>query len=144
MPWKKGESGKKDACIRSQNARDMQNRSSVARKKNRIDRMAAIDAARDTLCSFIKVTPAISAMYEQMDQKPGKKVTLVDFALKMFTSDAIKRKDPKFLLELIRLGGMHHDQTTEALGGSDNPINVTKKITPEQVREINTMLEDLC
>ena len=144
MPWKKGQSGNKEYRITSENAREMQLRSAEARKKNRIDRMAAIDAARDTLCSFIKVTPAISAMYEQMGEITGKKVMLVDYALKMLMKKAIKRNDAKFLFELIRLGGMHHDQTTEALGGSDNPINVTKKITPEQVREINSMLEDLC
>ena len=78
--------------------------------------------------------------------KENRKATRVLLDLAKMRKKAIATSNVRGYVELLKTVGFHFDQSPEALGGVDNPINVAQKTTiaPEQVKEISSELEGGC
>lgn len=78
--------------------------------------------------------------------KENRKATRVLLDLAKMRKKAIATSNVRGYVELLKTVGFHFDQSPEALGGADNPINVSQKTTiaPEQVKKISEALEDNC
>ena len=78
--------------------------------------------------------------------KENRKAVRVLLDLAKMRNKAIDTNNVRGYIELLKAAGLHFDQSPEALGGVDNPINVAQKTTiaPEQVKEISSELEGGC
>ena len=80
------------------------------------------------------------------DFKENRKAVRVLLDLAKMRQKAISTNNVRGYVELLKTVGFHFDQSPEALGGVDNPINVSQKTTvaPEQVKAISDALEGGC
>lgn len=80
------------------------------------------------------------------DFKENRKATRVLLDLAKMRKKAIDTSNVRGYVELLKTVGFHFDQSPEALGGAENPINVAQKTTiaPEQVKKISSELEGCC
>lgn len=80
------------------------------------------------------------------DFKENRKAVRVLLDLAKMRQKAISTNNVRGYVELLKTVGFHFDQSPEALGGVDNPINVSQKTTiaPDQVKKISEALEGDC
>lgn len=132
--------------ITKENSREMQRRGAEKRKENNQRRFFLIRTGQDILTSKTDVTAEDKEKGAFVGYKFGKKATVGEKAFVDMLWKAKKDGNYKAYVELCKMSGMHFDQSPEALGGSDNPINVAKKVAvaPEQVKEISEELEGCC
>lgn len=80
------------------------------------------------------------------DFKENRKAVRVLLDLAKMRNKAISTNNVRGYVELLKTVGFHFDQSPEAIGGADNPINVSQKTTiaPEQVKKISEDLEGGC
>lgn len=78
--------------------------------------------------------------------KENRKAVRVLLDLAKMRNKAIETNNVRGYVELLKAVGFHFDQSPEALGGAENPINVAQKTTiaPEQVKKIASELEGCC
>lgn len=130
----------------SEEGRRLQLKSAKKRKENREKRMILRDSIIEVLNGTMEVSEAIRQGAGMFGTKLGKKETFGKVATLTILQDVVKKKNWKALAELAKLAGMTHDQSSEALGGSDNPVNIsqTTKISAARVKEISEELENEC
>ncbi|MBR6448382.1 MAG: hypothetical protein IKS96_07135 [Fibrobacter sp.] len=131
----------------SKNASKMQERSVISRREN-----AQRDKAFKMFGNYLLGKKTVSRIdIEQLGDdcqefKENKKAVRVLLDLAKMRKKAIDTNNVRGYVELLKTVGFHFDQSAEALGGADNPINVAQKmsIAPEQVKEISDELEGGC
>lgn len=116
------------------------------RLENQQKRNLLIHAGREIFNAKMDVTDKIKAAAKLIGYKVGRKATFGEVAYLTMMHKALKDGNYKAFTELARLSGMHFDQSPEALGGVENPINVaqTTTVAPEQVKAISEELEGGC
>lgn len=129
-----------------ENARERQRLGVAVRKKNRQDRMVVVNAIREVLNGQMAVPDVVRENFAKIGYKIGKKDTFARVSIAKMMIKAFKNEDYKAMLELAKFAGMSFAESPEALGGADNPINIsqTTKISPARVKEIAQSLEDEC
>lgn len=129
----------------SEQAREYQKRAVIARKENKARRDLIIQCGRDIMNSKMDVSEAVKQAAAKIGYKLGRKATFGEVAFLQMINKALKDGNCKAFVELLKVSGMHFDQSPEALGGSNNPINVqATAVPPEQVRVISDELEGGC
>ena len=79
------------------------------------------------------------------DFKENRKAVRVLLDLAKMRNKAISTNNVRGYVELLKTVGFHFDQSPEALGGADNPLNVQQTVvSPKQVKEISSELEEGC
>lgn len=76
----------------------------------------------------------------------GKKAVRALLDLDIIRETAKKTGNVRGYIELMKFAGVHFDQSSEALGGADNPINYTErqgKPSPEYLDEVNRQAREL-
>ena len=77
--------------------------------------------------------------------KENRKAVRVLLDLAKMRNKAIETNNVRGYVELLKAVGFHFDQSPEALGGADNPLNVQQTVvSPKQVKEISSELEEGC
>lgn len=121
----------------SENARERQLKGAAKRKENNANRNFAIMTMRKYLTSKKVVTERdLAAVGENGELKVGKKATRFEilFAKVMASlenrSELGDRSVERDFAEILKACGAHFDQSKEALGGEENPINVNSRIGP--------------
>lgn len=115
------------------------------RLENQQKRNVLIDAGREIMNSRMKVNDKIKQAAAIIGYKLGRNPTFGEVAYITMMQKAVKDGNYKAFAELAKLSGLHFDQSVEALGGAENPINVQQTtIAPEQVKEISEELEGGC
>ena len=142
--FKKGEIPKGARLFTSENANDYLKERVEANTRNARKRKACIKAARTILTTKIHINDSMRAAMEQLGLDPGNEEDAILVALSRIFAKALKDGNLKDILQIVRLGGCHYDQSEEALGGTENPISVVNAIPAEMVRKINMQLEELC
>lgn len=131
----------------SKNAKKMQERSVAARQEN-IQRDKAFNMFAKYLLGKKSVSRAdIEELGDDCKEfKENRKAVRVLLDLAKMRRKAISTNNVRGYIELLKAVGFHFDQSPEALGGADNPINIAKKVAvaPEQVKEISEELEGCC
>ena len=132
--------------ITKENARINQEKSAKKHKENNERRFFLIRSGQDILTSKADVTDDDWMKAAFVGYKYGKKATVGEKAFIDMLYKAKLDGNYRAFVELCKMSGMHFDQSPEALGGVDNPINVAQKTTiaPEQVKEISSELEGGC
>lgn len=132
--------------ITKENSRELQKRSVEKRIENNERRFFLIRSGQDILTSKADVTDDDRMKASFVGYKYGKKATVGEKAFIDMLYQAKLDGNYKAFVELCKMSGMHFDQSPEAIGGVDNPINVAQKTTiaPEQVKEISSELEGGC
>lgn len=132
--------------ITKENARINQEKSAKKHKENNERRFFLIRSGQDILTSKADVTDDDRMKAAFVGYKYGKKAAVGEKAFIDMLYQAKLDGNYKAFVELCKISGMHFDQSPEALGGVDNPINVAQKTTiaPEQVKEISSELEGDC
>lgn len=130
----------------SETARKAQELAAKKRVENSKKRFFLIRSGQDILVQKKKVSEEDREKAKYVGVKLGKNATVAETVFVSMLADAKKRGDNKAFVELLKVAGMHFDQSPEALGGTENPINVAQKmaIAPEQVKEISEELEGNC
>ena len=130
----------------TEQAREYQKLAVQARYENQRKRNVLIMAGREMLNSKMTVSDKVRAAAKMIGYKIGRKATFGEVAYLTMLNKALKDGNYKAFTELARLSGLHFDQSAEALGGVDNPINVSQKTTiaPDQVKAISDALEGGC
>lgn len=131
----------------AKNAVEFQKRSVEARKEN-----SQRDKAFKMFGNYLLGKKTVSHIdIEQLGDdcqefKENKKAVRVLLDLAKMRKKAIDTNNVRGYVELLKTVGFHFDQSAEALGGADNPINVAQKmsIAPEQVKKISEDLEGGC
>lgn len=131
----------------SNTARERQAASVKSRKEN-IQRDKAYRLFAKYLLAKKTVTVAdIEELESDTEEfKVNRKATRVLLDLAKMRQKAIATANVRGYVELLKTVGFHFDQGKEALGGAENPINVSQKTTiaPEQVKAISDALEGGC
>ena len=131
----------------SNTARERQAASVKSRKEN-IQRDKAYRLFAKYLLAKKTVTEAdIEELEGDTEEfKVNRKATRVLLDLAKMRQKAIATANVRGYVELLKTVGFHFDQGKEALGGAENPINVSQKTTiaPEQVKAISDALEGGC
>lgn len=131
--------------ITKENAAEYQARAVQARLENARKRNVLIDAGREIMNSRMKVNEKIKQAAAIIGYKLGRNPTFGEVAYITMMQKAVKDGNYKAFSELAKLSGLHFDQSVDALGGAENPINVqTTTVAPEQVKEISKELEGDC
>lgn len=130
----------------TEQAREYQKLAVQARYENQRKRNVLIMAGREMLNSKMPVSDKVRAAAKMIGYKIGRKATFGEVAYLTMLNKALKDGNYKAFTELARLSGLHFDQSPEALGGTENPVNVvqTTTIAPEQVKAISDALEGGC
>lgn len=129
----------------SEQAREYQKRAVIARKANKARRDLIIQCGRDIMNSKMDVSEEIQQAAARIGYKMGRKATFGEVAFLQMVNKALKDGNCKAFVELLKVSGMHFDQSPEALGGADNPVHVQAvAVAPEQVKEISEALEGDC
>lgn len=130
----------------TEQAREYQKLAVQARYENQRKRNVLIMAGREMLNSRMTVSDKVRAAAKMIGYKIGRKATFGEVAYLTMLNKALKDGNYKAFTELARLSGLHFDQSDEAIGGAENPINVSQKtiIAPEQVKAISDALESGC
>lgn len=126
-----------------------------AKKKheNSVNRNFAIDMMRSYLLRKKTVTERDAATIgEDTELKVGKRTTRVEvlFAKVLASLESRTERGDRLVerdfAEILKACGMHFEQSSEALGGAENPINYTEHIgkpSPEYMEEINRQAIEL-
>ena len=115
------------------------------RRENAEKRNLLIERGREILNSKMDVTEDDKELAKLIGYKLGKKAPFGEVAFIRMFNAALVQGNYKAFVELGRMIGMHFDQSPEALGGSENPLNVQAvAIAPKQVKDISEALEDNC
>ena len=115
------------------------------RIENQQKRNILINAGREILNSKMDVNDKVKAAAAMIGYKLGRKATFGEVAYLTMIQKALKDGNYKAFTELAKLSGLHFDQSPDALGGVDNPINVSQTVVaPEQVKAISDELEGGC
>ena len=132
--------------ITPEKAREFQLKSAAARTRNCQDRMIVVKAIREVLNGKMAVPDVVRENFAKIGYKIGRKDSFARVSIAKMMIKAFKNEDYKALLELAKFAGMSFAESPEALGGSENPINIsqTTRISPARVKEIAKSLEDEC
>lgn len=115
----------------------------VKAKKANFDTIKAFRTIFDTI---VKTPKAVASDALEAGLDAPKKCTMGEVAFISAFADAINSKNYKALEALAKMAGKHFDQSADALGGSNNPMNVTQStaITPAAMKNIADKLDGLC
>mgnify|MGYP003291535075 CR=1 FL=1 len=128
-----------------ENAQAMRELGLKVRRENAEKRNLLIERGREILNSKMDVTEDDKELAKLIGYKLGKKAPFGEVAFIRMFNAALVQGNYKAFVELGRMIGMHFDQSPEALGGSENPLNVQAvAIAPKQVKDISEALEDNC
>lgn len=128
-----------------ENAALMQQRAVAKRLENNERRFTLMRSTRDQLTAIKKPDDEDRANAEFIGVKLGKKPTVGDTLIIGFLAHLKRIGDVRGFMEVLKMSGMTFDQSPEALGGSENPLNVQAvAIAPKQVKDISEALEDNC
>ena len=131
--------------ITKENARDNQKKSIEKRLENNEKRFFLQRATRDKLTEKKKPDEEDLANAKYVGVKLGKNPTVGDTVIVAMLAQLKRTGDVRGFVELLKMSGMHFDQSPEALGGADNPLNVQQTVvSPKQVKEISSELEEGC
>ena len=129
----------------TEQARRYQELSVQKRLENQQKRNILINAGREILNSKMDVSDKVKQAAAMIGYKLGRKATFGEVAYLTMMQKALKDGNYKAFTELAKLSGLHFDQSPDALGGADNPINVSQTVVaPEQVKQISEELEGDC
>lgn len=130
----------------SETARKAQELAAKKRVENSRKRFFLIRSGQDILVQKKKVDAEDREKAKYVGVKLGKNATVAETVFVSMLADAKRRGDNKAFVELLKVAGMHFDQSPEALGGSNNPINLANAtaVPPEQVKAISDELEGGC
>jgi hypothetical protein len=132
--------------ITKENAQEYREKGLVVRRDN-IDRSLARKEFGKLLLGKKKISKKdLQELGDDVDGfKVGKKVQRYMLDLAKIREKAIETGNVRGYIELMKMLGWHFDQSPEALGGSENPLNVQAvAIAPKQVKDISEALEDNC
>lgn len=131
--------------ITKENARENQKRSIEKRLENNEKRFFLQRSTRDKLTEKKKPDEEDLANAKYVGVKLGKNPTVGETVIVAMLARLKRDGDVRGFIELLKMSGMHFDQSVDALGGAENPINVqTTTVAPEQVKEISKELEGCC
>lgn len=121
--------------INKENARLFQAKSAQTRAKQAVNRKLAIEAAQNVLSAKVDMSENGSQLgqimkttFEQLGVPKEKKVSVLTCAVARSMLFAMKSGDIKSIIEIVKMGGLHFDQTRDALGGKDNPICISQPV----------------
>lgn len=121
--------------ITKENARLFQAKSAITRAKQAVNRRIAIEAAQNVLAAKIDTSKngsqlgqIMSNVFQQLGVPHQKKVDVLTCAVAQSMMIAIKNGDVKSITEIVKMGGLHFDQTSDALGGKSNPLCIAQPV----------------
>lgn len=129
-----------------ENARERQLKGAAARSRNKQDRMIVVKAIREVLNGKMSVPDVVRDNFAKIGYKIGRTDTFAKVSIAKMMVKAFKNEDYKAFIELAKFAGMSFEHSPEALGGAENPINISQvtKISAERVKEISRELEEEC
>lgn len=132
--------------LTSEKAREIQKIGARKRHENAQDRMVVVKAIREIMNGKMDVPEVFRENSVKIGMKLGKKDSFARVSLAKMMLKAFKNEDYRAFMELAKFAGMSFEQSPEALGGSENPINISQvaKISAERVKEISRELEEEC
>ncbi|MCQ2183000.1 MAG: hypothetical protein MJY89_06305 [Bacteroidales bacterium] len=131
-----------------ENARERQLKSAKKKHENAVKRDLIFKMFQKRLLGkkTVSENDIVSLGDDAEGYEIGKKAVRALLDLDIIRETAKKTGNVRGYIELMKFAGVHFDQSAEALGGAENPLNVNQAttITADRVRQISDALEEEC